>query len=159
MLLDKANDIVKQTSINKHILDYSVKHCVEMYKSAISNLKNRHIKHFTIKDLTKEKNRYNMVLEPANFSKKINGFCVRELGEIKSKRSLINLFKSNSILQFNKNSNKYFLISPFDYEMEYTSKRETYCGIDLGIRTMATVYSPNRTLEIGTNLLTSKCLR
>jgi putative transposase len=153
MLLDKANDIVKQTSINKHILDYSIKHCVEMYKSAISNLKNRHIKHFTIKDLTKEKNRYNMVLEPANFSKKINGFCVRELGEIKSKRSLINLFKSNSILQFNKNSNKYFLISPFDYEMEYTSKRETYCGIDLGIRTMATVYSPNRTLEIGTNLL------
>jgi putative transposase len=77
----------------------------------------------------------------------------KQLGTIKSQRTLINLFKSNSILQFNKNSNKYFLISPFDYEMEYTSKRETNCGIDLGIRTMATVYSPNRILEIGTNLL------
>ena len=83
-LLDKANTIVKNTKINKHILDYSVKHCVEMYKSAISNLKNRNIKEFTIKDMNYNRNRYNMVIEPANFSKVKNGFCVRELGEMKS---------------------------------------------------------------------------
>jgi transposase len=152
-LLTEANNIVKNIFINKHILDYSVKHCVEMYKSAISNLKNKNIKTFIIKDLNKDRNRYNMVLEPANFSKKINGFCIRELGEMKSQRSLIDLFKSNSILQYNKNSNKYYIISPFEYEMEYKSKRENLCGVDLGIRTMATVYSPNKTLEIGTNLL------
>ena len=151
-LLDKANKIIENTKINKHILDYSVKHCVEMYKSAISNLKNKNIKDFTIKDLNHNRNRYNMVLEPANFSKTKNGFCVRELGEIKSHRSLINFFKSNSILQFNKNSNSYYIITPFEYKLKMTAKREHSCGIDLGVRTFATVYSPNKTLEIGTNL-------
>ena len=151
-LLDKANELVKKTKINKHILDYSVKHCVEMYKSAISNLKNKNIKEFPIKDLNYNRNRYNMVLEPANFSKTKNGFCVRELGEMKSQRSLINLFKSNSILQFNKNNNSYYIISPFEYELKMIAKREKYCGIDLGVRTFATVYSPSKTLEIGTNL-------
>ena len=124
-----------------------------MYKASISNLKNRNIKQFTIKDLTKDKNRYNMVLEPANFSKKQNGFCINELGPMSSQKNLINLFKSNSILQYNKNSNKYYIISPFKYDMEYTANREVNCGIDLGIRTMATVYSPNEVLEIGTNIL------
>ena len=152
LLLDKANELIKKTKINKHILDYSVKHCVEMYKSAISNLKNRNIKEFTIKDLNYNKNRYNMVLEPANFSKVKNGFCVKELGVMKSQRSLINLFKSNSILQYNKNNNSYYIISPFEYELKMTTKREQNCGIDLGVRTFATVYSPNKTIEIGTNL-------
>jgi len=97
-LLDKANKIVKNTKVNKHILDYSVKHCVEMYKSAISNLKSRNIKEFNIKDLNYNRNRYNMVLEPANFSRIKNGFCIKELGIMKSQRTLINYFKSNSIL-------------------------------------------------------------
>jgi IS605 OrfB family transposase len=152
ILLDKANKLVEKTKINKHILDYSVKHCVEMYKSAISNLKSRNIKEFTIKDLDYNKNRYNMVLEPANFSKTKNGFCVRELGEMKSQRTLINFFKSNSILQYNKNSDKYYIISPFDKNINKVVEREDYCGIDLGVRTFATVYSPNNSLEIGTNL-------
>ena len=151
-LLDKANNIVKNTKINKHILDYSVKHCVEMYKSAISNLKNRNIKEFTIKDMNYNRNRYNMVIEPANFSKVKNGFCVRELGEMKSHRTLINFFKSNSILQYNKNSDKYYIICPFDKYINKVIEREKYCGIDLGVRTFATVYSPKNTLEIGTNL-------
>ena len=82
-----------------------------MYKSCLSNLKNKNIKDFTIRDLNYNKNRYNLVIEPANFSSKINGFCVSELGLMKSQKSFINLFKSNSILQYNKNTNKYYIIS------------------------------------------------
>ena len=152
-LLNDANKIVKNTSINKHILDYSIKHCVEMYKSAISNLKNKNIKNFTIRDLDINRNRYNLVLEPANFSSRINGFCVKELGEMKSQRNLIKLFEHNSILQYNKNTGSYYIISPFEYDFEYISNKEQYCGIDLGIRTFATVYSNNKTSEIGTNLI------
>ena len=43
-LLDKAKIIVNKNKINKHILDYAVKHCYEMWKSALSNLKNKNIK-------------------------------------------------------------------------------------------------------------------
>ena len=43
-LLDKAKIIVNKNKINKHILDYTVKHCYEMLKSASSNLKNKNIK-------------------------------------------------------------------------------------------------------------------
>ena len=92
-------------------------------------------------------------MEPANFSLKISGFCVKELGEMKSQRSLINLFTSNSILQYNRTSKRYYIISPFSYDFQYTSNRNQYCGIDMGIRTFATIYSTNKTEEIGTNLI------
>jgi transposase len=152
-LLIEANKIVKNTNINKHVLDYSVKHCVEMYKSSITKLKKGIIKKFKIKDLNKDKNRHNLVLDPAHFSKMINGFCVTVFGEMKSQRNFINFFKSSSVLQYNKNTDKYYIMSPFNYDLELTKKREELCGIDLGVRTMATVYSPNKTLEIGTNLI------
>ena len=144
-LLDKAKIIINKNKINKHILDYSIKHCYEMWKSALSNLKNKNIKSFNIKDLSEDRNRFNLVLEPNNFSKKVNGFCIKLLGEIKSQRSLINLFNKNSILQYNKKTNKYYIISPYDYTMKYTIKRDNKCGIDLGVRTFSTVYSKNRT--------------
>jgi len=152
-LLQEAKHIIKKTKVTKHTLDYAIKHCVEMYKSAFSNLKNDNIKNFDIKNMSYNKNRYNLVIEPANFSKKINGFFVSSLGKMDSQKSLINLCSSNSILQYNKNSNKYYIITPYEYYMKYNIKRESKCGIDLGVRTFATVYSKNRTLEIGTNII------
>ena len=52
----------------------------------------------------------------------------------------------------NKNTNKYYLIVPTDSNININLDREDKCGIDLGVRTFATVYSPNNSLEIGTNL-------
>jgi putative transposase len=145
-----ANYLVEKNGVSKHTLDYSIKHCVEMYKSALSNLKNKHIKKFDIKNMSFNKNRYNLVIEPANFSRKINGFFTTQLGEMKSQRPLKNI-KKNCILQYNRNSNKYYILIPQDCEMHYDSTREFKCGIDLGVRTFATVYSNNKTLEIGSN--------
>ena len=34
-LLDDGRKIMNNTKINKHILDYSIKHCVEMYDTKI----------------------------------------------------------------------------------------------------------------------------
>lgn len=153
-LLDNdAKNIIASTQVSKHILDYSIKHCVEMYKSAISNLKNGNIKQFDIANLQHTRNRFNLVLEPNNFSKKMNGFYVNTLGEMKYDRNLNHLIKKNSILQYNKNKDKYYLIVPFDKDFETIISRDKLCGIDLGVRTFATLYSPNETLEIGSNLL------
>jgi len=151
-LKSETDKLVSSTQINKHILDYSIKHCIEMYKSAISNLKNKNIRHFDIKDLSYSKNRFNMVLEPNNFSKVKNGFCISQLKEMKYDRPLNKIIEHNSILQYNKNSNKYYLIIPIDSRLNITLNREEKCGIDLGVRTFATIYSKNEAIEVGTNL-------
>jgi transposase len=153
LLEQDAKNIIASTHVSKHILDYSVKHCIEMYKSAISNFKKGNIKQFEISNLQHTRNRFNLVLEPNNFSKKINGFYVNALGEMKYDRKLNHLIKKNSILQYNKNKDKYYLIVPYDREFETTLIRDKLCGIDLGVRTFATLYSTNESLEIGSNLL------
>ena len=149
-LLDKAQEMCKSTRINKHILDYSIKHCCSMYQAALSNLVKGNITTFDIKDIEHNRNRYQLVLEQASFSKKKNGFCIKELGEMKYQRNFLPL--KESILQYNKKRNKYYIIVPIEKEMKTNMERQEKCGIDMGVRTFTTVYSPNETYEIGTNL-------
>ena len=148
-----ANIHVNSNGIYKHTLDYSIKHCIEMYKSAITNLKKKNIKSFDIKDLDYNRKRYNLVLEPGNFSKKINGFCISELGEMETNMKLKKLVKKNCILQYNKYKNRYFLLIPIDQKLNKIYNKEKKCGIDMGVRTFTTIYSENQTFEIGTNLM------
>lgn len=63
-------EVCIKNKLPKHTGDYAVKHCVEMYKSAYSNLKNKHIKTFDIKNLDKSRRRKNLIIEPASVSKK-----------------------------------------------------------------------------------------
>jgi len=153
LLNDKLHSIQKTNNINKHTLDYSVSHCIAMYKSAYTNLERGYIKEFDIKDLSIDKNRYNLVIEPQSFSKKINGIFTTTLGHMNSKRSLKNIFKHNCILQYQKNTNRYFIIAPQDKQITFSKGTERYkkCGVDLGIRTFATIYTPEKVIEISNN--------
>lgn len=151
-LKSEASILVQETDVAKHILDYSIKHCIEMYKSAVSNLSKGYIEHFNISNMKHTRNRFNLVLEPSNFSKKINGFYVNKLGEMKYDRPLNHLIQKNTILQYNKNKDKYYLLVPIDCNLDTTLSRDKLCGIDLGVRTFATVYSKNETLEIGSKI-------
>lgn len=137
-------------SISMHTLDYSVSHCISMYKSANTNLKNGNIKEYTIKDLSIERNRYNLVVEKQNFSKTINGFFTKTLGYMNSDKSLDNI-THNCILQYHKNTKRFYLLSPTDKINNVYKKKYKKCGVDLGIRTFATIYTPDKILEIGNN--------
>ena len=70
-----------------------------------------------------------------------------------SKRSLKNIFKHNCILQYQKNTNRYFIIAPQDKQITFLKGSERYkkCGVDLGIRTFATIYTPEKVIEISNN--------
>lgn len=151
-LRNKLDFVKSQNDIPKHSIDYAVKQCVEMYKSAISNLKNKNIKHFDIKNLDLNRNRKNFILEPNTFSKIKNGFCVKKLGEMKSDVKLYDNINNNVILQYNKNKNTFFLIVPKYLQYKANINRCDKTGIDIGVRTFITSYSVNETYQIGNNI-------
>lgn len=152
-LNDFITDLHSENNINRHTLDYSLKLCVEMYKSLYSNYKNKHIKHFNVKDLLESRRRFNLTLEPCNFNKKKNSFCYNVLGLMKSDK-LFNSLKLNHniILQFDKIKKNYYLLIPVDSKNKIHIFREDKCGVDIGVRTFMTVYSKNKCVEIGKNI-------
>lgn len=145
---DTIRTICDYNNLNKHTADYVVKHCVEMYKSAISNKK--YIDKFDIKDMKLSKRRFNLVIEPASISKKHNAIFIKELGEIKSSLPLNNITQ-NSILQYDSFKKTYIIISPKNVNKTNVVDHNKKCGIDIGVRTFLTVYSKSDVYEIGTD--------
>lgn len=150
ILGDRLKNICKKSNLNKHTADYSIKHCVEMYKSAYSNLKHKHIKEFEIKNLNKERRRKNLIIEPSSVSKTKNSIFIKQLGELKSNIQL-NIISKNSILQYDTLKNIFTIITPNDINVSTQLRQYDKCGIDIGVRTFLTVYSPEVCYEIGTN--------
>lgn len=149
-LKDKINKICKKNNLNKHTADYSVKHCVEMYKSALSNHKT--FNKFDIKNLLKNRRRKNLIIEPNSISKKHHSIFYRNLRNINSSIPL-DIISKNSILQYDSYKKTYIIISPYEYNKKEELKREEKCGIDIGCRTFLTTYSPKESLEIGCNAI------
>lgn len=139
--------ICENHNLNKHTADYMVKHCVEMYKSAISN--HESINNFNIKDMKFDRRRKNLTVEPGSLSKKMNAIFVKQLGYLKSSLPL-NIISQNSILQYDSYKKTFIIITP--KTAKYSNKVSQYnkCGIDIGVRTFLTIFSKAESYEIGT---------
>jgi len=146
ILKNDITNVCNINKLNKHTGDYAVKHCIEMYKSAISN--HNDICKFNIRDLSKDRIRKNLVIEPSTVSKKSNSIFTKILGAINSNIPL-NFIKRNSILQYNNYKKSYKILVPVKVEEKRVSSHYDKCGIDIGVRTFMTVYSEYNTLEIG----------
>ena len=140
--------ICELNNLNKHTGDYCIKHCIEMYKSAISNCKS--VNKFNIKDLQFDRRRKNFVIEPLSVSKNNNAIFIRELGEINSSLPL-NTITQNSVLQYDSYKKTYYIITPKTVNKTVNVHQYRKCGIDIGVRTFLTVFSKDETYEIGTN--------
>ena len=146
ILKNDITNVCKINKLNKHTGDYAVKHCIEMYKSAISN--HSDISKFNIRDLSKDRIRKNLVIEPSAVSKKTNSIFTKILGSINSNIPL-SFIKRNSILQYNDYKKSYKILVPVKVEDEKrVLSHYDKCGIDIGVRTFMTVYSEDKTLEI-----------
>ena len=144
---NQIKDVCKQNKLGKHTGDYACKHCVEMWKSAISNhgLGNK----FTIKKMLKTRTRKNLIIEPGSVNKTGDAIFVRNLGLMKSNLPL-SLITKNSVLQYNNNTHQYTIIVPQDKDDIRNVDRSDKVGIDIGVRTFLTTFSDKETLEIGT---------
>lgn len=156
-LRKKLNNFISElhnnSTIPRHTLDYSVKLCVEMYKSLYSNFKNGNIKHFNVKDINNKRRRFNLTLEPQNFNKKKNAFCFKVLDLMKSDKKFNSLkINHNVILQYDTIKKGQYLLIPIDYNNKIHVFREEKCGIDIGVRTFMTIYSKNKCVEIGKDI-------
>jgi IS605 OrfB family transposase len=114
----KKKKIKKNYNISIHTLDYAIKNAVSNYKSAITNLKNNNIKHFTISNISKKRKIKNMTIEKDEISK--NGFRTRILGNLKGfyNGELFNFEKIKCSCVLQKNKNNYFLYVPVNIAKE-----------------------------------------
>ncbi len=142
-----VRSICKLNNLNKHTADYAIKHCIEMYKSAVSNCKS--VDKFEIRDLKYDRRRKNLIIEPLSISKNKNAMFLRELGEVNSSLPL-NIIKQNSILQYDTYKKTYCIITPNTVNETVNISQYKKCGIDIGVRTFLTVFSKAETFEIGT---------
>lgn len=147
-LNSQISEVCKINKLNKHTADYAVKHCVEMYKSALSN--HKFLDKFNITDLSPKRRRKNLVIEPGSVSTKTNAIFIKQLNEIKSS-SPLNLIKRNSILQYDTIKNDFFIIIPMDITVDTETSQYEKVGIDIGVRTFLTTYSEGESLEIAPN--------
>jgi transposase len=117
---------IKQTLIKNdvkvHMLDDALKHCVAKYKTCLANFKAGHCKNFTISDWDEDKRSEILIIETSFFSKtKINGFCLKDLGEMKSSSSLAGI-KNTSTLVFDRYKGTWFIMIPREVDGYTTIK-------------------------------------
>lgn len=155
ILNDQLREVCEKSDNYKHTVDYAVKHCVEMYKSAMSNIRVKHIKQFNVRNMFFNRRRKNLIIEPAAVAKNENknGFFITQLGDMKIKDDLKfkDIIKQNSILQYDSYTKVYSISCPEETTHIVSIPRYEKCGIDIGTRTFATVIGDDACMEIGTN--------
>jgi len=147
-LKDDRDKIIKSMKypIVGHLLDEIINQAVSNYKACITNLQNGNIKKFKIKTWSYKRRKYILKIESNLFAH--GTFCARTFKYIESSEPLVDI-EHTSTLQLDRDTGKYILFVPLSIEEKEYVANNLDCGIDLGVRTFATVYSNNNVLSIG----------
>ena len=142
--------LTKQTNINSHILDGAIKLACTSYKSAISNHKNGHIKHFRIRYIKQSKKSKIIDIEKCYFNS--DGFCIRSLGKMANNCNFnYDEINNDCKLHYNSLTKKFTLLVPY-YEDCKENNNNNFISIDPGVKTFLTCLTNNRTYKMGTNI-------
>lgn len=153
----EKNSVVKDFELNtpKDIRANAVKRCCDAYTSGFANLRNGNIKFFCLEYKKKTRQKQSIELTPKNIKVESGVFKI-----------LPTYFKDNCILKVSKNNKKklqnikivsnvdlvrfhncYYVHLCVPVNQKSTPSSSTYykqiCGVDLGVRTFATVCSYN----------------
>ncbi len=139
---DKFRSKLELSNIPCHVIDNSIKDVLKALKSAIALLKGGFIKRFRLRHKKQSKDSQTIVIEKQDFSKRINSFYVKRIGEIHTSEALLNNIFHDCRLTYYKNKSIFILYSPI--ERNFTESTSTYdtCGIDPGLKSFLTVYNP-----------------
>ena len=148
------NKLDKDTTIKTHILDTAIQLACANYKSAITNIKNKNIKHYKIKYWRFNKSNKILDIEKCYFRK--NELCPKVFGKItyiyNNKEYKLDEINSTCKVIYEKSSKKYSLLIPIKIDQEEIIHKKNFISIDPGIRTFITGISENEIINIGDNL-------
>ena len=149
-LKEKIKKISNEYKTPIHCLDYAVKLVCSSYKSALTNLKNRNIKHFTLRYIKKTKSSFIIDIEKTAI--KQNTIYPSFLGDVLKNRENIkytNIFDSK--IHYNVDTKQFTLLVPIEEEKDVLNNNDWIC-IDPGIRTFLNCKTNKGYIEIGKNL-------
>ena len=150
-LKNEKEEIVKESGIKVHDVDYSIKLACQNYKSAYSNYKKGYIKHFRIRYWGKGKQCKIMDLEKSNF--KSGSIRKDKLGIVKGyyngKEFNFKEIQHDCRLKYDGIKKEYYLFVPEKVICTEINKRGKIISIDPGVRVFGTGITENKVVEIG----------
>ena len=134
-----------ETKTPKDIRAAAVKRCCDAFKTGFSNLKKGNIKHFRMQYKKKSEKVQTIELSPKNISIKDNKIYIlpETFGDecfLHTYKPLNNIKIKNNV-DIVRNRNKYWIHILRPTEPKKYIPAKTIAGVDLGIRTFATVYN------------------
>ena len=152
-LKDIKEKLIEKYDTYSHVLDNDIKTACAMYKSALSNLKNKNIKHFRIR--YKKINSKSLVIGVEKRLFKSNLLLHGKIKDPMLNKDNFNydLINHDSLIHYNTSTKIFTLFIPIT-PVEKIINNNDYISIDPGMRTFLTCMTNKSIIEIGTNIST-----
>jgi len=151
------------TKIPIHVLDEAIKDACTSYKSCLTNLERKHIKHFRLRYLKENKQTMVMSIEK-NFISSVRNVIradifktdfeceIEDENTHQLRKFYLNEIKCTFKIHYDRLSNKFTLLIPIKEIPKQIHQIKNTISLDPGIRKFMTGYSPNKCVKICDNL-------